>query len=195
MDFTELTEENRLVWLKFLADTVPHLNRERISLQSQLNEYRQQATIDLEHNEKLAFVANVSPTIKSHMFEIFIRLIFPSTVEVTSSRDCRTLLSFGLTEQCPLAVLVFDCIFKRLKGTESLPLYIGDNESVSASSATSSVGHAFNTPGMRAKLWFDLGIGTFAVKSFNASRNTYTNMIREVVSKFCCVMCFLLTLI
>ena len=195
MDFTELTEDNRLVWLKFLADTVPRLNRERISLLSQLNEYRQQATIDLEHNEKLAFVANVSPTIKSHMFEIFIRLIFPSTVEVTSSRDRRTLLSFGLTEQCPLAVLVFDCIFKCLKGTESLPLYIGDNESVSASSATSSVGHAFNTLGMRAKLWFDLGIGTFAVKSFNASRNTYTNMIREVVSKFCCVMCFLLTLI
>ena len=87
MDFTELTNENRLVWLMFFADTVPRLNRERYLLQTQLNEYRQQATIDLEHDEKVAFVAKVSPTIKCDMFQIFVRLIFPSTLEVTSSRD------------------------------------------------------------------------------------------------------------
>ena len=37
---------------------------------------------------------------------------------------------------------------------------------------------------MREELWFDFGIRTFSIKSLNASRNTYTNMIREVVSKF-----------
>jgi len=153
MDFTKLTEENRLVWLKFFADMVPRLNRERYLLQTQLNEYRKQATIDLENDEKVAFVAKVSPTIKRDMFQIFVRLIFPSTLEVTSSRDRRTLLSFGLTEKCALATLVFDCIFKSFKGTESNPLsYTGDNELLSsASSVTYSVRHAFDTPEKREK--------------------------------------------
>ena len=179
------------MWLKFFADTVPHLNHEQCLLQTQLNEYRKQATIDLESDEKVAFVAKVSPTIKRDMFQIFVRLVFPSTLEVTSSRDRRTLLSFGLTEKCALAILVFDCIFKSFKGTESNPLsYTGDNElSSSASSVTYSVRHAFDTPEKREKLWFDFGIGTFAVKAFNASRNTYTNMIREVVSNFCYIVC------
>jgi hypothetical protein len=137
----------------------------------------------LQLREKAEFVKLVSPMIKNGMFQIFLRLIFPSTLEVTTSKDRRALLSFGLTEKCGLATLVFDSIFKSFHGTASKPLtVIGDDESSVDSSTL--LPHDFDTPEKREQLWFDFGIGKLAVKSLNATRNTYTNVVRDLVSKF-----------
>ena len=74
MDFTQESEENRLTWLKFFSDTVLHLNRECNSLKAQLNEYRETTTTCLQQQELAEFVKLVSPTIKSGMFQNFLRL-------------------------------------------------------------------------------------------------------------------------
>jgi hypothetical protein len=121
------------------------------------------------------------------MFPIFVRLIFPSQLEVTSSRDRRALLSFGLSEKCDLATLVFDtAIFKNhsREGNASKPVNMSEDQSppLSLKSPSASL-HPFDTPEIREQLWFELGVGTFAIKQLNAARNTYTNLIREVVSK------------
>ena len=138
MDFTLVSDENRLTWLKFFSDTVLKLNGECNSLKAQLNEYCEMTTTGVQLQEKGEFVKLVSPMIKSGMFQIFLRLIFPSTLEVTTSKDRRALLSFGLTEKCGLATLVFDTIFKSFQGTASKPLAImGDDSSSLESSAIS----------------------------------------------------------
>jgi hypothetical protein len=154
-------------------------------LRAQLNQYRDRVTSDNEHQVKVEFVAKASPVIKNAMFPIFLHLIFPSILEVTSSRDRRALVSFGLTEKCDLATLVFDAIFNSSVGSSSKPMNLIESQSLSPSLTSSSVsGHAFDMPSMCEQLWFDLGVGTFAMKTFNASHNTYTNLIRDVVSKF-----------
>jgi hypothetical protein len=170
MDITLLSEDNRLVWLKFFADTVEKLNSECTLLRGQLDEYQNRAASDIEFQAKEEFVKKVVPAIKGGMFQIFLRLIFPSTVEVTSSRDRRALVSFGLTEKCDFATLVFDTIFKSVEGTSSKPVYISENLSPPFTSISSSVtGYAFDTPEMREQLWFQFGVGTFAVKTFNSN--------------------------
>jgi hypothetical protein len=134
--------------------------------------------------EKGEFVKLVSPMIKSGMFQIFLRLIFPSTLEVTTSKDRRALLSFGLTEKCGLATLVFDTIFKSFQGTASKPLAIMGDDSSSLEYSAISEPHEFDTPKNREILWFDFGIGQYAIKTLNATRNTYTNIVRDLVSEF-----------
>jgi hypothetical protein len=186
MDFTVLTEEKRIEWLKFFSDTVVKLSNEVRVLRGQLDQYSERALVDSENQAKVNFTSKVSSAIKSGMFKIFTRLIFPSTVEVTSSRDRRALLSFGLTDKCALATLVFDAIFSSSQGTVSMPITVVDDISSppSLTTVSSSKQHPFDTPSLRAQLWFDYGLGTFSVKTINATRNTYTNLIRDVVSKF-----------
>jgi hypothetical protein len=52
--------------------------------------------------------------IKKATFNIFLCLIFPSMLEVTTSKDRKALLSFGLTEKCGLALLLFLRVFSRV---------------------------------------------------------------------------------
>ena len=111
MDFTVLTKEKCIEWLKFFSDTIVKLSNEVRVLRGQLDQYSERALVDSENQAKVNFTSKVSSAIKSGMFKIFTHLIFPSTVEVTSSRDSRALLSFGLTDKCTLASLVFDAIF------------------------------------------------------------------------------------
>ena len=85
MDFLLVSEENRLSWLKFFANTVLYLNRECNSLKAQLNEYHETTTTGLQLQEKAEFVKLVRPMIKNAMFPIFLRLIFPSTQPIASN--------------------------------------------------------------------------------------------------------------
>ena len=190
MDLSLLPEEKKDVWLKFLSNTVMHFHRELMALQGQLNEYRDTAMVALSDKERADFVASVSPSIKTGMFGVFLRVIFPSKVEVTTSKDRRALTSFGLTEQCGFATLVFRLIFKS-QGTASKPCNVGADSSSYAL-------HPFDTPEMHEQLWFASGVGSYSLKQLNKTRNTYTCMIREVSSKcwsinLSCISCYLTT--
>jgi hypothetical protein len=187
MDFNLAPDEIRLKWLEFFSGAAVHFSNECNLLRAQLDQYRTSSSIDRENKKKEEFVSHVLPRIKSGMFEIFLRLIFPSTVEVTDTRDRRALTNFGLTHKCSLARLVFEHVFNTVPGTASKPIHLGVRDSstnISSSTMPSSNGHEFDSEEMRESLWFDYGVGSFAVKTFNSVRNTYTNFIREVVSKF-----------
>ena len=187
MDFTLLSDENRLLWLKFFSDTVVKLNTECTLLRSQLEQYRETSLIDSQHKDKVEFVSKVASQIKSDMFKIFLRLNFPSIIEVTSSCNCHAFVSFGLTQNCALANLVFAIIFQSSHGTSSKPVTIlCDHEPspTTTSSMSSAYHHKFDTDEMREDLWFNFGLGLFAIKAVKSVRNTYTNLICEVVSKF-----------
>jgi hypothetical protein len=184
----------RVKWLKFFSDTVVNkLSNEVHVLRGQLDQYSERALVDSENQAKVNFTSKVSSAIKSGMFKIFTHLIFPSTVEVTSSRDRHALLSFSLMDKCGLATLVFDAIFSSSQGTVSMPITIVDDISSPPSLTTVSLNkqHPFDTLSLRAQLWFDYGLGTFSVKTFNATRNTYMNLICDVVS-FCSFSLFTL---
>lgn len=185
LNFSLLPDDKRITWLKFFAEAVIHLNSECTSLKGQLNEYSTVATSNMDHQEKSDFVKSVYPLIKSVMFGIFVRLIFPSLLEVTSTKDRRNLDSFGLTENCSLATLVFGTIFKTPEGTHTSPLIIGEDDACDMACASSNkdTPHSLDTPETRELLWYEFGLGTFSVRQLNITRNTYTSMIRDVVSK------------
>jgi hypothetical protein len=127
MDFTVLTEEKHIKWLKFFSNTIVKLSKEVCVLRGQLDQYSEHALVDSKNQEKVNFTSKVSSAIKSGMFKIFTHLIFPSTVEVTSSRDRHALLSFGLTDKCALATLVFNIIFSSSQGAVSMTITIVDD--------------------------------------------------------------------
>jgi hypothetical protein len=103
---------------------------------------------------------------------IFLRLIFPSTLEATTSKDRHALLSFGLTEKCGLATLVFESIFKSFQGAPSKPVKLVGDDGFSVVNPVVEMPYLFDTPEMRELLWFDFGIGPFAVKTLNSLCNT-----------------------
>jgi hypothetical protein len=144
------------------------------------------ANNSMNYEDKAKFVTKVSPLIKNGMFFIFLCLIFPSTVEVTSSRDHHLLVSFGLMiNKCPLANLVFDTVFSSCDGTATTLINVADDSSSCPLSTTVAMNqHPFSTPFMGEELSFNIGVSSFApVKAFNTSWNTYTMLIHEVVSK------------
>ncbi len=179
------------MWNRFLADTVGRYNGELRALQGQLDQYRQVASSDLDKKKKLDFLNTSAPVIKKKIFHIFLRLIFPSQLEVTSTTD-RSLAGFGLTANSPLAQLCFQDILFNMKGTAKDPVNLSDDASVASSSAstpTPIARHPYDNPETRRQLWFEFGLGRMCVKAMNVARNTHTNVLRECVRK-CCV-CFL----
>jgi hypothetical protein len=187
MDFNLADDELRLKWLAFFSGAAVLFSNECTLLRAQLDQYRTSSSIDRDKMKKNEFVSHVLPRIKSGMFEIFLRLIFPSTVEVTDTRNRRVLTSFGLTHKCPLALLVFEHVFSTDPGTASEPIHLGVRDSstdISSSTMPSANGHEFDSKVMRESLWFDHEVGSFSVKTLNSVRNTYTNFIREVVSTY-----------
>jgi hypothetical protein len=181
LDFTLMSEEQHLMWLKFFSRSTARLNEACLSLQGQLAEYRMASTVNIQNKEKVDFLAKACPVIRQSIFPIFTRLIFASRVEVTTSKDKCSLMSFGLTEKCGLARLVFYQAFNTQLGILTQPVIVDRDTSEK---------HQFDTPEGRESLWFDYGIGSFTLKQFNKTRNTYTSQIREVTSKFWCILEF-----
>jgi hypothetical protein len=174
MDFMHASDESRLTWLKFFSKTALHLNRECELLKSQLNEYHETTKAGINHQEKADFVKLVTPVIKNGMFPIFLRLIFPSTLEVTTTKDRHSLMTFGLTDKCGLATLVFETIFKSFQGTASKPILFAGDEAANIGT-TISEPHEMDTDEQREVLWFDFGLGQLAIKALNSSRKKNSN--------------------
>jgi hypothetical protein len=77
----------------------------------------------------------------------------------------------------------FETIFKSFQGTASKPLtVIGDDASSIGTSISKP--HEFDTPEQWKVLWFNFGIGQLAIKTLNATCNTYMNIVHDLVSKF-----------
>jgi hypothetical protein len=70
MNFSLLSEEKKVTWLKFFSDTVLHVNRNCRALQGQVDEYNRTAHRNVEEKEKTDFVESAYPSIKNAMFGI-----------------------------------------------------------------------------------------------------------------------------
>jgi hypothetical protein len=116
------------------------------------------------------------PLIKKRSHDLFVKLAFPSMIEVTTTNG-NALSTFGLTSTCPLARMVFDeFVFKAQGSSSADPISPDDNSMLTPR-------HEYDTPNIREDLWVNHGIGTFTVKEIGRTRNTVTNICRDVVRK------------
>jgi hypothetical protein len=116
------------------------------------------------------------PLIKKRSHDLFVKLTFPSKIEVTTTNG-NALSMFGLTSTSPLARMVFDKFLFKPQGSSSAdPISPEDN-------SLPTTRHEYDTPDIRDDLWVNHGIGTFTVKEIGRTRNTVTNICRDVVRK------------
>lgn len=174
IDFTVASDKTRLNWLKFYSKSTVRLLDLCSSLHGRVAQYRTDSVAKIVDTEKVKFYNESLPSIKNAMFGMFIRLIFASSKEVTSSRGKVALIKVGLTEKCGLANLVFKEVFYKQT--------IDDEQKI----------HKFDNAEDRHSFWFEShglddkhhgGFGYYALKHFNKIRNTYTSQLREVTRK------------
>jgi hypothetical protein len=152
----------------FLKST-PSLRK--ISLRSNLMPSRQISLLRGKH-----LPTKCSPLIKKRSHGLFVKLAFPSMIEVTTTNG-RALLMFGLTSTSPLARMVFDkFVFKPQGSSSADPISPEDNSLLSPH-------HEYDTLNIRDDLWVNHGIDTFTIKEIGCTRNTVTNICRDVVRK------------
>jgi hypothetical protein len=116
------------------------------------------------------------PLIKKRSHNLFVKLAFPSMIEVTTTNG-NALSTFGLTSTSPPARMVFDeFVFKPQGSGFANPISPEDNSLLTPR-------HEYDTPNIRDDLRVNHGIGTFTVKEIGRTRNTITNICRDVVRK------------
>jgi hypothetical protein len=69
------------------------------------------------------------PLIKKRSHDLFVKLTFPSMIEVTTTYG-NALSTFGLTSTCPLARMVFDKFVSKPQGSSSANSISPDNNSM-----------------------------------------------------------------
>jgi 7-keto-8-aminopelargonate synthetase-like enzyme len=94
------------------------------------------------------------------------------------------LTSLGLSQDCPLAIVVLDdCFAAAMTGDDSQGSAIhilDEEESVSVLSGTDSSSakvHLFDNPNDRRLLWFTHGLGAWVIKKLNECRNNLSSYV------------------
>ena len=121
------------------------------------------------------FAKSTFPLIKRVSHSMFIKIIFPSMAEVTTTTPT-ALASYGLSSTCPLVNHIFDEIVFKPHGTSNqyaIPTFIDNLLST----------HRYDNAVIRKELWDNYGIGSFAVKEVGCMQNTVTNLCCDATSK------------
>jgi hypothetical protein len=112
------------------------------------------------------------PLIKKRSHNLFVKLAFPSMIEVTTTNG-KAISTFGLTSTSPLARMVFDeFVFKPQGSSSANPISPEDNSLLTPR-------HEYDTPNIRDDLWVNHGIGTFTIKEISRTHNTVSNVVRK----------------
>jgi hypothetical protein len=176
INFSSLSKDKSIEWNVALSQSCCHLSEEYSLLKKHFSSFKSSA---LEMNittQRQAFTNKMLLLIKKHSNNIFVKLAFPSMIEVTTTNG-NTLSTFGLTSTSPLARMVFDKFVFKLHGSSSSdPISPEDNSFLTPH-------HEYDTPDIRDDLWVNHGIGTLTVKEVGCTRNTITNICRDVVCK------------
>ena len=69
--------------------------------------------------QRQAFATKMLPLIKKRSHDLFVKLAFPSMIEVTTTNG-NALSTFGLTSTCPLARMVFDEFVFKAQASSSI---------------------------------------------------------------------------
>jgi hypothetical protein len=115
------------------------------------------------------------PLIKTRSHDLFVKLAFPSMIEVIMTNE-NALSTFGLTSTSPVARMAFDKFVFKPQGSSSAHPISPENNSLLTPR------HEYDTPNIcDDSLWVYHGIGTFTIKKIGRTRNTITNICCDVV--------------
>ena len=175
-NFSTLSKDKSIEWNVALSESCRRLSEEYSLLKKHLSSFKSSALGMNITTHTQAFANKMLPFIKKRSHNLFVMLAFPSMIEVTTTNG-NALSTFGLTSTYPLARMVFDkFVFKPQGSSSADPISPDDNSLLTPR-------HEYDTPDIREDLWVNHGIGTFTVKEIGRTRNTVTNICRDVVRK------------
>jgi hypothetical protein len=176
INFSTLSKDKSIEWNVALSQSCRRLSEEYSLLKKHFSSFKSSALETNITTHRQAYAKEMLPLIKKRSHDLFIKLAFPSMIEVTTTNG-KALSMFGLTSTSPLARMVFDeFVFKPQGSSSADPISPEDNSSLTPR-------HEYDTPDIRDDLWVNHGIGTYTVKEIGRSRNTVTNICRDVVRK------------
>jgi hypothetical protein len=174
IDFSTLANDKSIEWNVCLSQSCRRLVDEYSILKKQICSLQASSVETNKTTEKQAFTNNLIPVIKKRSHDLFLKLAFPSMIEVTTTNG-KALSMFGLTSTCPLARMVFDEFVFKPQGSSSADPIAPEDTSIPTPR------HHYDSPEIRDDLWVNRGIGTLTVKELGRVRNTFTNICRDVV--------------
>jgi hypothetical protein len=181
IDFSTLSNAKSIEWNMSLSQSCRRLSHEYSRLMNHLS-LLQESDIEKKKTVAMEVFAHAKyPLIKKHSHDLFIKMPFPSTLEVTTTNG-KSLSIFGLTSACPIATIVFDDLLFKPQGSSAKDSISTDDQ------PSTQPRHEYDSPSIRAELWVNHGIGTWTVKELGHIRNTVTNLIRDVLRKWLCLL-------
>jgi hypothetical protein len=176
INFSTLSKDKSIEWNVALSQSCHHLSKEYSLLKKHFSSFKSSAIKMNITTQRQAFANKMLPLIKKCSQDLFIKLAFPSMIEVTTTNG-NALSMFGLTSTSSLASMVFDkCVFKPQCSSSANPISPEDNSLLTPC-------HEYDTPDIYDDLWVKYGIGTFTVEEIGHTCNTVTNICRDVVHK------------
>jgi hypothetical protein len=176
INFSTLSNDKSIEWNVALSQSCRRLSEEYSLLKKHFSSFKSSALETNISTHRQAFANEMLPLIKKRSHDLFVKLPFPSKIEVTTTNG-NALSTFGLTSTSPLAIMVFDEFLFKPQGSSSAdPISPEDTPFLTPR-------HDYDTPDIRHDLWVNHGIGTFTVKEIGRTRNTVTNICRDVVRK------------
>jgi hypothetical protein len=176
INFFTLSKDKSIEWNVALSQSCCHLSEEYSLLKKRFSLFKSSAPQMNITTQRQAFANKMLPLIKKCSHDLFVKLAFPSMIEVTMTNG-KALSTFGLTSTSPLARMVFDkFVFKPQCSSSANPISPEDNSLLTPC-------HEYDTPNIRDDLWVNHGIGTYTIKEIGRTHNTITNICRDVVCK------------
>jgi uncharacterized protein YozE (UPF0346 family) len=175
IDFSSLSPEKSIEWNVALSKTCLRFSHEVGNLYRQLSSLQERNNHTSSMREMDEFAKSTFPLIKRVGHSTFIKIIFPSLAEVTTTTPT-ALASYGLSSTCPLANHIFDEVVFKPHGTSN-------QDAISSFIERLPPPHRYDNATLRKELWDNYGIGSFAVKEVGRMRNTVTNLCRDATSK------------
>jgi hypothetical protein len=171
-----LSKDKSIEWNVAPSQSCHHLSEEYSLLKKHFSSFKSSAIKMNITTQRQAFANEMLSLIKKCSHNLFIKLAFPSMIEITTTNG-NALSTFGLTSISPLTRMVFDeFVFKPQGSSSADPISPADNSLLTPC-------REYDTPDIHDDLWANHGIGTFTVKEIGRTRNTITNICRDVVRK------------
>jgi hypothetical protein len=176
INFSTLSKDKSIEWNVALSKSCCHLSEEYSLLKKYFPLFKSSALETNITTHRQAFANKMLPLFKKCTHDLFVKLAFPSMIEVTTTNG-NGLSTFGLTSTSPVARMVFDeVVFKPQDSSSADSISPVDNSLLTPH-------HEYDTPNICDDLWVNHGIGTFTIKGIRRTRNTVTNICRDVVRK------------
>jgi hypothetical protein len=176
INFSTLSKDKSIEWNVALSKLCCHLFKDYSLLKKHFSSFKSSSLDTNITTQRQAFATKMLPLIKKRSHDLFVKLAFPSMIEVTTTNG-NALSTFGLTSTSPLARMVFDEFVFKPQGSSSVtPISPEDNSLLTPR-------HEYDTPNIHDDLWVNHGISTFTVKEIGHTRSTVTNICHDVVHK------------